>query len=94
MKKILSITFGSEAGTSTAPKTANITVANSYSSIGAAQVTANSTGTTKTVYTDAAFTNAGSVNLTAGVPTHVYIKVVAEDGVTTMYYDVTVTRSS
>ena len=85
--------FGAEAGTIGAPKTASFTVTNIWSFIGGGQINA-ATGATVTTYTDSGFTTAGSVTLNVGVPTHVYIKVVAEDGTTTLYYDVTVTRQA
>jgi hypothetical protein len=89
---VSSITFGVEVGTIATPITASINASNAYSSIGIGQVSA-ANGASRTVYRDAAFTDGGIVSLTVGVPTHVYIKVVAEDG-TTLYYDVTVTRSA
>lgn len=88
-----SVTLGAEAGTIASPITASVTVSNGFAYIGTGQVSP-AIGATATIYTESTFTTAGNVSLTVGVPTHVYIKVIAEDGATTLYYDITVTRSA
>jgi hypothetical protein len=90
------ITAGAEAGTSGAPKTASISVANAVSTVAAADIVKHDAGATVTFYgTDSTFatSEAGSVNLTAGSGTDVYIKVVAADS-TPLYYKVTINRAS
>ena len=73
-------------------KTAAISVVNSMTSIVDTDVV-TATGATATVYTDAAFTTAGAVTLSVG-DNDVYIKVVAADTTTTVFYHLTVTRQS
>ncbi|MDT3701114.1 MAG: DUF4347 domain-containing protein, partial [Thermincola sp.] len=90
------ITAGSEAGTSGAPKTASISVANAVSTVAAGDIVKHDAGATVTFYgTDSTFTTpaGGSVSLTAGSGTDVYIKVVAADS-TTLYYKVTINREA
>ena len=84
--------IGSEAGTIANPKTASLTVSNDFDYFGNSQVLP-AYYATATVYKDSGFTTAEAINLIVGV-NHVYIKVVAEDGTTTLYYDVTVTRQA
>jgi len=55
-----------------------------------------STDSVVTIYSDAGFTtnaNATGVALSVGSGNHVYMAVTSEDGATTLYYDLTVTRS-
>ena len=90
------ITAGGEAGTSGAPKTASINVANAVSTVTATDIVKHDAGATVTFYgTDSTFTTPalGSVNLAAGSGTDVYIKVTAADS-TTLYYKVTINRAS
>jgi hypothetical protein len=90
------ITAGVEAGTSGAPKTASISVANGVASVSAGDIVKHDAGATVTFYgTDSSFTTpeAGSVSLTAGSGTDVYIKVAAADS-TALYYKVTINRAS
>ena len=98
LSSILSQTIvaGSGAGTASDPKTAAISVANSVSSITAADI-AGATDSTVIFYgIDSTFTTAaiGSVALTAGSSTTVYIKVTAQDGETVNYYAVGITRAA
>ncbi len=89
------ITAGSEAGSSGAPKTASISVAYSDSTVSDDDVEATDSGATVTFYgTNSDFTTVegGSVSLTAGSGTVVYIKVTAADA-TTVYYAVTINRA-
>jgi hypothetical protein len=97
------ITPGSQAGTATDPKLAAINVASLLTTVQASDVAVTKIildATTPSVVTFAAVTfygtdssfttpDAGSVTLTAGEATNVYIKVAAQDG-TTFYYRVTV----
>ena len=88
------INAGSEAGTISDPKTASISVANGVSTVAASDIVKHNAGAVVTFYgTDNTYTNiaAGSVNLTAGSGTNVYIKVAAADS-TTVYYKVTINR--
>ncbi|WP_429352178.1 beta strand repeat-containing protein, partial [Paenibacillus sp. 4624] len=88
------LTTGSEAGTSAAPKTASITVANGESTVSGGDIVKHDAGATVTFYgTDSTFVtpDVGSVNLTSGSGTDVYIKVVAADN-TTLYYKISINR--
>ncbi|WP_145334808.1 fibronectin type III domain-containing protein [Paenibacillus xylanexedens] len=88
------LTTGSEAGTTSAPKTATIEVSNGVSSVSAGDIVKQDAGATVTFYgTDSTFVtpDVGSVNLTSGSGTDVYIKVVAEDN-TTLYYKISINR--
>ncbi|MEN6314787.1 MAG: InlB B-repeat-containing protein, partial [Clostridiaceae bacterium] len=90
------ITAGAEDGTSGMPKTASISVTNDVSTVAAADIVKHNAGATVTFYgTDSTFMTpaAGSVNLTAGSGTDVYIKVTAADS-TILYYKVTINRAS
>jgi hypothetical protein len=80
-------------GTLTSPKTATHAVPNSTTHIVAADLVAAAWASTHH-YSDALFTADADapVALVPGVPTHVYVRVTAEDGVTVVYYDITVTR--
>jgi len=91
-----SITAGSEAGTSSAPKTASINVANSVSAVTASDIAGAANATVTFYGTDSTFTTAeaGSVSLTAGSSKTVYIKVTAQDNVTVGYYAVAITRAA
>ncbi len=86
------INAGPEAGTKTAPKTASINVTNTTASMAAGDIIAFGAEATVTFYgTDDSFTvqEPGSVNLTSGVATTVYIMVTAQD-MTRVYYAVTI----
>jgi len=88
------LTLGNEAGTVGAPITANMAVANNVASIADSNISA-ATGATVELFSDAAFTTPQSpINLTAGASTTVYIRVTAADGVTTLYYAVTIARAA
>ena len=90
------VTAGSEEGTSAAHKTASISVANSLAQVVLGDIIASdSANATVALYSDSGFTTAASpIALTAGGATHLYIKVTAQDGVTELYYDVTVNRAA
>ena len=80
------------SGASVNPKIASISVADSIASVALADIIASGANATVELYFDADFgISAPSINLTAGITTHLYIKVTAEDG-TTLYYDVSVNR--
>lgn len=84
-------------GTITSPHTASIHVANTVATVGAMDVQPLFVGETVTFYgTDSSFTtpDTGSVNLTAVSATYIYIKVTSEDGMTTLYYNVTIHRAT
>ncbi|MEK3791345.1 fibronectin type III domain-containing protein [Paenibacillus sp. FSL R7-0204] len=88
------LTAGAEAGTSTEPKKASISVASGVSMISAVDIDKHDAGATVTFYgKDSTFTTpaAGSVNLTSGSETDIYIKVVAADSMT-LYYKVGINR--
>ncbi len=88
------ITVGSEAGTSGDPKTASISVSNSVSFVTESDIVKNDAGATVSFYgTDSTFSaiESGSVNLTAGTETIVYIKITAKNG-TELYYHITINR--
>ena len=88
------ITAGGETGTSTAPKTANISVANSVASVALSDITASDSNATVALYSNSGFgATASPISLTAGAGTDLYIKVTAEDG-TILYYKVTVARAA
>jgi len=88
------INAGSEAGTSAASKTAAISVGNSVASIADSDIVPTGANAAAALYSDPGFTaSAASVSLSVGSGNHLYIKVTAEDGTTTLYYDVTVTRA-
>jgi uncharacterized repeat protein (TIGR02543 family) len=75
------------------PVTAAITVSDSVDSIAPDDIAAT-TGATAELYSDALFSQNKNlpISLTASDGNHLYIKVTAEDSVTIVYYDVTVTR--
>ncbi|MEK3825326.1 fibronectin type III domain-containing protein [Paenibacillus sp. FSL K6-1558] len=88
------ITTGAEAGTTSAPKTATIEVSNGVSSVSAGDIVKHDAGAMVTFYgTDSTFVtpDVGTVNLTLGSGTDVYIKVVAADN-TTLYYKISINR--
>ena len=88
------LTLGNEAGTVGAPITANMAVANNVASIAGGNISA-ATGAMVELFSDAGFaTLQGSINLTAGASTTVYIRVTAADGVTMLYYAVTIARAA
>ena len=87
-----SLTFGPESGTSLDPITAQIEVDNSVTVITLADIVATHPSSIVGLYSDSSFTVVGSVNLAVG-PNLVYIKVTAEDGLTVVYYAVTVIRN-
>jgi hypothetical protein len=70
-------------------------VANSQATIALANIVA-ATGATPHIYSAGDFTTGedAPINLTEGGNTDVYVKVIAEDGITTLYYKVTVTRAA
>ena len=96
------ITAGSEAGTLAAPKTASITVENSVTVLNNIYPGGNmsinaAAGALQYLYIDPAFNHSGyatDINLSVGSNNHLYVKTVAEDEVTTLYYDITVTRKA
>jgi hypothetical protein len=91
------ISAGSEAGTSADPITASISVANSVSAVDGIDIISASDYSRIDFYgTDSTFATVeyGSVALTAGDTTTVYIKVTAQDGVTVGYYAVDITRAA
>lgn len=90
------IMAGTEAGTSGAPKTASINVTNGVAAVAAGDIAKHDPGAAVTFYgTDSTFTApaVGSVSLTAGTGTDVYIMVAAADS-TTLYYKVTINRAA
>lgn len=91
-----SITAGSEAGTSADPIKASISVANSVSTVSATDIVGATDSTVEFYGTDSTFTTAeaGSVALTAGSSTTVYVKVTAQDAVTVSYYKIGITRAA
>ncbi len=87
----------SHAGTAADPLQATVNVANSVATAGAGDIAATDPNATVAFYgTDSTFTTpvTGSVSLTAGGATHVYIKAVAQDGTTALYYAVTINRAA
>jgi hypothetical protein len=89
------VTAGTEAGTSAAPKTVSISVESNVDTVALNNIVKSDSGATVTFYgTDNAFTTpaTGSVNLTPGAATVVYIKVAAADG-TVLHYKVTINRA-
>lgn len=90
------IAAGTEAGTSEAPKTASISVANAVAVVASADIVKHDAGAIVTFYgTDSSFTTpvSGSINLTADGATDIYIKVVAANSAI-MYYRVTINRAA
>jgi len=90
------VTAGIQAGTSAEPKTASVNVANTISSVSASDIIKHDAEAAVSFYgTDNTFTTpaAGSVSLTAGTGTVIYVKVTAQDG-TMMYYAITVNRGA
>lgn len=84
---------GKEKGTASSPKTASITVSSSFNSLSESDLETDS-GATARLYKDHKFTNnISSVSLRSGDNT-VYIKVTAEDGSTTLHYEIDITRGS
>lgn len=91
-----SVAPGPEAGTSFAPKTAAVRVANAVSSVSAADIVKRDAAAVMTFFgTDSTFTvtEAGSVNLASGTGSDLYIKVTAADS-SVLHYKVTVTRAA
>jgi hypothetical protein len=89
------VTAGGEAGTSSEPKTASVNVVTAVAAAAPGDI-AVTTGAASVFYgTDSSFTTpSGSVSLTAGGATNVYIKVTAADGTTTLYYKVAICRAA
>ena len=89
------ITLGSEAGTVVEPKTASISVENSVSEVSESDITGAKDSTVIFYGTDNTFTTAetGSLPLTAGDITTVYIKITSQYGKTTSYYSVEINRA-
>ena len=90
------ITTSGGAGSSGSPYTASISVVNAVSGVQASDVVATDAGATVYFYgTDNTFTTIepGTVSLTAGGATDAYIKVIAADSTTTLYYDVAINRA-
>lgn len=89
------ITAGSEAGTVGAPKTASVNVVSSVSSVALSDIVPTDTNATVAQYSESGYSlnKDAAVSLAAGGATHVYVKVIAEDG-TSLYYDVTVNRAA
>jgi uncharacterized protein (DUF2141 family) len=86
------ISAGSEAGTSATPKAASVSVANSLSSLTAANLVASDANATLTLGTDIAALGTADIPLSVGSNT-VFVKVTAEDGTTELYYKLTITRA-
>lgn len=87
------ITTTGGSGTAVDPLKANISVASSVDQILDTEIITSDLSATATLYSDSDFSTAvNSVTLSAGEPTTLYIKVVAEDS-TECYYAVTATRS-
>jgi uncharacterized repeat protein (TIGR02543 family) len=89
------VAAGSQAGTAAEPKTAAVSVANGQASVAVSDVAAAEPNAEAHLYSDAAFSadHNAPINLVEGGATHVYVKVVAEDG-STLHYDVTVNRAA
>jgi uncharacterized repeat protein (TIGR02543 family) len=88
------ITSTGGLGTTASTTIASIGVANGVTAVTTADVI-SAPGSTATLYTDGTFaTSTASVALTAGTSVPVYIGVVAADGTTTLYYDVSVTEAA
>jgi hypothetical protein len=89
------ISAGNETGTSADPIMASISVASGQADIDTSDIeTTVGENATWNIYSDRGFSQDKdvSISLPAGGGTvHVYVKVMAEDGVTELYYDVTVT---
>jgi len=89
------LALGGETGADTDPITANMAVANNVASIALANISAADGNATVALFSGAAFTTPQSpINLTAGASTTVYIRVTAADGVTMLYYAVTIARAA
>lgn len=86
------ITTGSEAGTDTAPKTASFSVANSVTSLTAANVVANDENATVKFGKDISTLGTDDLPLSVGSNT-VYVEVTAEDTTTKLYYKLTISRA-
>ncbi len=91
-QSITAVGSGTSAGS---PKTAGISVANTVTSIATSDI-AVAMGAAFKLYSDNGFSQDENqpVSLAEGSNNRLYIKVTAEDGITTLYYDVTVTRDS
>ncbi|SPF34248.1 exported hypothetical protein [Candidatus Desulfosporosinus infrequens] len=90
------ISAGAEAGTIGAPKTASINVVTGVATVSAGDVVKTDPEATVTFYgTNSAFTTttSGAINLIAGGPTVVYVKVTAANA-STLYYAVTIIRAA
>lgn len=90
------VTTGGEAGTIAAPKAASINVANGVSTVAVGNILKSHAGATAAFYgTDSTFVTpeVGTVALTPGADTTVYIKVTAQDRSTIRYYAVTIRRA-
>jgi hypothetical protein len=87
------ITVGSQAGTTAAPKTGMGTVPDGTTSVVASDFGA-AAGATVKLYTTSSFDIEASdaVSLTQNDDTPVYVGVTAEDGTTKLYYTITVTE--
>ncbi|MDR1953411.1 MAG: putative Ig domain-containing protein [Clostridiales Family XIII bacterium] len=89
------VTWSDDDGTSTSPKTAAVTVESTVPAITAEDFTKSDPKATLTLYTDSDFEDEvnDAVPLVAG-SNEVYVKVVAEDGITALYCKVTIYRST
>jgi uncharacterized protein YjdB len=81
-------------GTRNSPKTASISVPNSKTSIAASEIVAATGATNKLSSTNAFSDNMPAISLSVGGNNHLYITVVAQNGTSKLYYDVTVTRQA
>ena len=93
LKTVLSqtITNGGEAGTSTEPKFAEITVSNGVSILTAADIESNQDNETIEFGTELNALGTTDLPLNMGTNT-IYIAITAEDGLTKMYFIVNITR--
>ena len=77
----------------TTAKAASITVPNSKSVLALSDIVTTDSNATAELFSNSAFTSsAASLSLVVGSTNHAYIKVTAEDTITILFYDVTVTR--
>ncbi len=88
------VTAGSQPGTGAEPKTAAVTLPYSKTTITAQDLTP-APGATAALYTGSSYQNvAESVSVGTGAETHLYAAVTAEDGASTLFYDIALTRTA
>ncbi|MDR1730854.1 MAG: cadherin-like beta sandwich domain-containing protein [Synergistaceae bacterium] len=90
----VSVTPGTEAGTSDAPLTASAVVPTGQASIALSDLLFSS-GATAHIYSDVSFLHDQDAPLPLpanGSSVHLFVTVIAEDGTTALHYDVTVAR--